>query len=870
MRAKFLFIIGFLICLGYLSISPVREAEAQSGCSFSLSRNGDSFPGTTITGTVTLTASDASCGWTATGIPSWVTGFPTSGSGTTVITYTLTRNDTNVEREAAITIAGLRYRISQDGCLAPESGRYPAIVTATVGSNLTINPLVAPFDDGVLTVTSPSTNGGGVVFTGTAEVDNGGQIRLRRLGPVGTFVITQNISDDCGNTGGSPIFTLNIVPAGQPVSPTISTFSPLSADIGNTLTVTGNNFVADETTIFFGDVAAPATVVSPTQLTVTVPDGAFGGPLQVFTRRGSAASAQSFSVDDSGEPPTITGLDRASASVGQTVTVSGTNFVDGATQFRLSEGQVVNPQVTGSDSASFTVSSGAITGPVTVLTPAGSAKSTANLISLNTVGQNCPRPFSSVTVTVGSTAVDPGQTAVIPIDFSQVCPGQGGNALQFDIALNAAVVNMAGPFGVQPGPAIPAPLVGNLTVTPHPTNPHAVRVNLPNTDPSLSFATGRFCTLSIPTLAPPAGVTFGASLVQLRNDGILNTFVIQIGDGPIQIGSTSANGGDISGTITVAPGAGCGVQLGATTASAPGGASTGSFALTAPGGCAWEALSNATWITFPVTPTGAGSGTIQYAVALNPGAARSGTIAIAGQTFTINQAARGLASVGAFRPSNGFVYLRNSNTAGFADREFFYGQAGDRPVVGDWDGNGTDTIGIYRNGTFFLRNSNSSGFADLQFPFGGPGDLPIAGDWDGDGVDTIGIVRGNQVFLRNSNTAGNADLQFPYGTSGDTLIAGDWNGDGVDTIGAFRPTNGFVYLRNTNTGGFADIQFFYGQASDVPVVSDWNGDGADTIGIVRNAEWFLRNTNTSGFADLQFFYGVSTDIPIAGNWTGQP
>src|SRR6266511_1723444 len=111
-------------------------------------------------------------------------------------------------------------------------------------------------------------------------------------------------------------------------------------------------------------------------------------------------------------------------------------------------------------------------------------------------------------------------------------------------------------------------------------------------------------------------------------------------------------------------------------------------------------------------------------------------------------------SGGVYRPSNGALYLKNSNTTGFADVAINYGLPGDYPVVGDWDGNGTVTIGIYRNGSFYLRNSNTIGFADIVFPFGSPGDQPIAGDWNGDGVDTIGVYRNGTFFLHNSNDAG--------------------------------------------------------------------------------------------------------------------
>jgi hypothetical protein len=109
-------------------------------------------------------------------------------------------------------------------------------------------------------------------------------------------------------------------------------------------------------------------------------------------------------------------------------------------------------------------------------------------------------------------------------------------------------------------------------------------------------------------------------------------------------------------------------------------------------------------------------------------------------------------TVGVFRPGNGMIYMRNSNTAGSADITFNFGGPGDYPVVGDWDGNGTTTIGIFRSsqGKFYLRNSNSQGFADAVFAFGQPNDQPIAGDWNGDGIETIGVFRPStgQFLLR--------------------------------------------------------------------------------------------------------------------------
>jgi hypothetical protein len=227
---------------------------------------------------------------------------------------------------------------------------------------------------------------------------------------------------------------------------------------------------------------------------------------------------------------------------------------------------------------------------------------------------------------------------------------------------------------------------------------------------------------------------------------------------------------------------------------------------------------------------------------------------------------------GVFRPATGELFLKNANSSGFADTYIIYGNPGDYPLTGDWNGDGLDSVGVYRNGVFYLRNSNSTGFADIVIPFGNPGDQPIAGDWNGDGIDTIGVYRNGTFYLRNSNTAGDPDLVFKIGflNTGDVALAGDWNGDGITTCGVFRPSNGIVYLRNSNSPGAADIGFTFGNAGDKPVVGDWDGDGIDTIGIYRDGLFYLSNDNFTTFADTAFVLGNSGDFPIAGNWNGQP
>ena len=41
-------------------------------------------------------------------------------------------------------------------------------------------------------------------------------------------------------------------------------------------------------------------------------------------------------------------------------------------------------------------------------------------------------------------------------------------------------------------------------------------------------------------------------------------------------------------------------------------------------------------------------------------------------------------------------------------------------MAGDWDGDGDDSVGVYRPsaGEFFLKNDNTAGFADATFSAG--------------------------------------------------------------------------------------------------------------------------------------------------------
>ncbi|MGI9585206.1 MAG: hypothetical protein ACR2N7_06405 [Acidimicrobiia bacterium] len=203
----------------------------------------------------------------------------------------------------------------------------------------------------------------------------------------------------------------------------------------------------------------------------------------------------------------------------------------------------------------------------------------------------------------------------------------------------------------------------------------------------------------------------------------------------------------------------------------------------------------------------------------------------------------GVATPGLFRTTDAFAYLRNSNSQGIADVRFYFGNPSDVPLAGDFNGDGCDTLSIYRpmNQTFYIMNNlgeneGGLGAADYSFVFGNPGDKPVVGDWDGDGIDEIGLHRESTGYFywRDTLDSGIADGEMFFGDPGDRFVAGDWGiVDGMDSAAVYRPATETFYFRYTLTQGNADKTSMWGDPSWLPVAGPMGTvsvpNGSETI-----------------------------------------
>ncbi len=231
----------------------------------------------------------------------------------------------------------------------------------------------------------------------------------------------------------------------------------------------------------------------------------------------------------------------------------------------------------------------------------------------------------------------------------------------------------------------------------------------------------------------------------------------------------------------------------------------------------------------------------------------------------------GSADLAVFRPSNGLWSIVNSSNGTVT--EIVFGTNGDVPVQGDYDQDGKTDLAIFRpsNSTWHIRKSSNPNGPDMVQQWGESGDVPVPGDYDQDRKTDIAIFRPSQNkwhILKSSSSSSNPSAMIAFfGEAQDVVAPGDYSGDGATDLAVYRPRDGKWYIRNIVTD--ANQNFFVGQAvSAVVAPGDYDGDGKTDAAIFRPLEgnWQIRNSSNE-ITEIKS-WGQNGDIPVPKDYDG--
>jgi CSLREA domain-containing protein len=614
---------------GKITIGGETLAITQpNNCTYTLSANSRNFTNAAGSDTVFLTPSDpATCSWTVTKDQPWISVTPTEGIGIKSLTYSVQANN-GAARSGTFTVGNQVFTITQ----------------AATACNYSINPTSQPFSAAANTAGSIAvTTTANCAWTATKSANASWVTITSPASGTGPGTVTFSVAANTGAartatiTIGGQIFTIN------QEAPCAYSILPTSQNVpgggGNyTFSVTTASSCAWTATTTFPWITFPngSTGTGNGQVSFSVAQNTTGGTRtgtitvngQIFTITQTACS---FSIDPTTRNFTLTGGT-------QNIVVTATsNCAWSATVTSNSPWVTISSGSTGSGNGTVAISvtpnNGAqrmatlsIAGQTfTVTQDPGCTYSIEPTSSqpLSAAGQN-----SSFTLTTISGCQWTATTTDTWITFPNGQNGTGSGPVNFTVLANTGVARTG------------KIIVGGKEFTVNQLNGCAYSLT-PASAPFTSAGGNGSVALSTVVGCPWSAVSDSPTWLVINTGSASSTgpgniaFTVSPNNGPPRSGKITV-GGQI---FTVNQEIGCRFTLSPT--SSPqipkAGVTNSTFTLTATDpGCTWTAAANQPWIL--VSPSnGNGTTTISYSVQPNTGIARTGTITIGGQTFTINQ-----------------------------------------------------------------------------------------------------------------------------------------------------------------------------------------------------------------------------------------
>ena len=608
---------------GSVTIAGQQFSVTQSqGCTYSIDRPSQNVSSAGGSGTLAVTTT-AACPWTSASNVEWIGVTPGSGSGPGVVSFSVAATQ-GPERIGTVVVAGQLFTVTQSpGCAydvqprahtVPAAGGTAAIVIATTqgcgwaaSSNvpwITIQGATTGNGPGQLSFSVAATTG--AARTGILSLA-GQQVTVTQTQGC-TFAISPQ-SQTVQASGGSGKVT---VTAGAGCSWTATSGAPW-VTIASGATGTGNGDVQFTVAATSGPARSAALTIAG----------------QIFTLTQGEGCAVTLAADRADLP--------ASGGTGSVSLLSATGCSWAATS--NAPWLTITSGANGSGNGAVNFSAAANAGPSRqgTLTIAG-------LIFTVIQAGGCTYSITPASTTIGA----PGGQFEVDVTSGGGCAWTAESKADWITVTMGATGNNNGKVRLTVSPNNGTERSGSVAIAGHThTVIQATGCSFTVTPEVIADVPAAGETRRLEVNAPAACVWTATStdpwITVPQNAG-------GSGNGGVDVTiAPNSNSQARTGSVTIAgrqvavsqqgapsPPPPCVITLTPSSQPVPLGGGTGSFAVSASAGCPWTATTQEPWISITSGASGTGDGVVQFSVA-PAAAARTGTIVVNGQAFTINQ-----------------------------------------------------------------------------------------------------------------------------------------------------------------------------------------------------------------------------------------